>query len=134
MTPLLALHGFTGSPQSWDFLSATHPSAIVPALLGHDGSDAQHGVLDFEGEIERLLSFAPARQGVHVIGYSLGARLALGLTLLHPERVQRLTLVSGQPGLGSQVLRRARREQERVADMANVANGSVYEMAACTRS
>jgi 2-succinyl-6-hydroxy-2,4-cyclohexadiene-1-carboxylate synthase len=42
------------------------------------------------------------------IGYSMGARLALHIALLHPENVRRLILVSGSPGLRSPDDRSAR--------------------------
>lgn len=110
MTVLLALHGFTGSPQSWDFL-ADRPALpkIVPALVGHVGALGDDRVVDFESEVERLATFIPEFETAHLVGYSLGARLALGLALRHPERVSRLTLVSGHPGLSSAAEREARR-------------------------
>jgi 2-succinyl-6-hydroxy-2,4-cyclohexadiene-1-carboxylate synthase len=42
------------------------------------------------------------------IGYSMGARLALHIGLLHPSNVRRLVLVSGSPGLRSPDDRSAR--------------------------
>jgi 2-succinyl-6-hydroxy-2,4-cyclohexadiene-1-carboxylate synthase len=110
MTSLLALHGFTGSPKSWNFLS--HRQAlpmIVPALLGHAGSEADGRVVDFEAEVDRLAALIPVSHTAHVVGYSLGARLALGMALRHPERVSTLTLLSGHPGLTSASERTARR-------------------------
>jgi len=110
VTALLALHGFTGSPQSWDFLSA--PSSerrFVPALIGHLGSDAGAEVVAFEDEVDRLAKLSSAADALHVVGYSLGARLALALAVRHPARVSRLTLISGHPGLGSDSERVARR-------------------------
>lgn len=104
MTPLLALHGFTGSPHSWDFLGDLPRNA--PALLGHvdDTSSSEH----FVDEVDRLLDFAPS-EPCHVVGYSLGARLALSLAVRHPQRVARLTLISGSAGLTTEAERAARR-------------------------
>jgi 2-succinyl-6-hydroxy-2,4-cyclohexadiene-1-carboxylate synthase len=110
MTSLLALHGFTGSPKSWDFLG--HRQAlpmIVPALVGHVGSEAGSRIVDFEGEVDRLAALIPVSHTVHAVGYSLGARLALAMALRHPERVSKLTLLSGHPGLTSASERTARR-------------------------
>jgi 2-succinyl-6-hydroxy-2,4-cyclohexadiene-1-carboxylate synthase len=113
MTALLALHGFTGSPQSWDFLP-TQPSVrrFVPALVGHLGSSAGSEVIDFETEVDRLARLSAEASTLHVVGYSLGARLALGFALRHPGRVSRLTLISAHPGLASE----AERAQRRAAD------------------
>jgi 2-succinyl-6-hydroxy-2,4-cyclohexadiene-1-carboxylate synthase len=110
MNSLLALHGFTGSPKSWDFLS--HRQALpmtVPALVGHVGCEAGGRVVDFESEVDRLAACIADSHTAHVVGYSLGARLALGLALRHPERVSQLTLLSGHPGLSSASERNARR-------------------------
>ncbi|MET0795283.1 MAG: alpha/beta fold hydrolase [Polyangiaceae bacterium] len=109
MTTLLALHGFTGSPDSWRFLAESASHWLAPSLIGHAGADAAPQVSSFQDEVERLAAVASDAQPLHVIGYSLGARLALGIALRYPERVARLTLVSGHPGLGSEAERRARR-------------------------
>ncbi|HKO52717.1 MAG TPA: alpha/beta fold hydrolase [Polyangiaceae bacterium] len=113
MSALLALHGFTGSPSSWDFLaSQPNERRFVPALVGHRGADADGHVLDFEAEVDRLARLSADPSPLQVVGYSLGARLALGLALRHPARVSRLTLISGHPGLASE----AERVERRAAD------------------
>lgn len=113
MSALLALHGFTGSPRSWDFLpEQPKVRRFVPALVGHVGSAAESRVVDFESEVDRLAQLSADAGALHVVGYSLGARLALGLALRHPARVSRLTLISAHPGLGSD----AERAERRAAD------------------
>jgi 2-succinyl-6-hydroxy-2,4-cyclohexadiene-1-carboxylate synthase len=109
VTPLLALHGFTGSPDSWGFLSEGAIAFHAPALVGHARTNDAAQVTSFEDEVDRLARFIPAQESAHVVGYSLGARLALGMALRHPERVLRLTLISGHPGLTNEDERRARR-------------------------
>ncbi len=112
MNPLLCLHGFSGSPKSWDFLEQFQATRIAPALLGHAGSEANTDVMRFEDEVDRLAALTTHSGPVHVIGYSLGARLALGIALRHPSRVSRLTLVSAHPGLASDAERAARRASD----------------------
>jgi len=109
----LLLHGFTGSPQSWDFLPV-QPTIrrYRPALVGHAGSGAGPEVSNFEGEVDRLAMLSREAEALHVVGYSLGARLALGFALRHPARVSRLTLISGHPGLESDAERAERRASD----------------------
>lgn len=106
---LLCLHGFTGSPKSFDFLPP-QLARVTPALVGHSGSTASDAITRFEQEVDRLAALAS--EPMHVVGYSLGARLALGLAVRHPERVTRLTLVSAHPGLATDALRTARRASD----------------------
>ncbi len=113
MTALLLLHGFTGSTGSWDFLPEQPKlRRFTPALVGHSGSGAGSEVSDFAAEVDRLAQLSAEASALHVVGYSLGARLALGFALRHPTRVSRLTLISGHPGLGSD----AERIERRAAD------------------
>jgi 2-succinyl-6-hydroxy-2,4-cyclohexadiene-1-carboxylate synthase len=111
MTPLVLLHGFTGGPASFDAVLAHLPGrqALCPALLGH-GADAV-GVVTFLGEVDRLAALMPT-QPAHLAGYSLGARLALGLALRHPQRVAQLTLIGVNPGLSDDSERAARRRDD----------------------
>jgi 2-succinyl-6-hydroxy-2,4-cyclohexadiene-1-carboxylate synthase len=114
VTTILALHGFTGSPDSWGFLRESALPLAAPALVGHAGSSESVQVTGFEDEVDRLAQLAPADEPLHVVGYSLGARLALGIALRYPERVARLTLISGHPGLSSEGEQRARRAADSI--------------------
>lgn len=109
--PLVLLHGFTGAPASFDAVLALLPGrrALCPALLGHGVSAP--GVESFEGEVERLASLLPP-EPAHVVGYSLGARLALGLALRHPQTVAQLSLIGVNPGLSDETERLARRRAD----------------------
>jgi 2-succinyl-6-hydroxy-2,4-cyclohexadiene-1-carboxylate synthase len=98
------LHGFTGSPGSFDAVtrSLTARPLVVetPALLGHGAPDDED-VGDFRGEVERLARRLATRfpDPVHLVGYSLGGRVAVGLLCRHPELFSSSTLISAQPGL-----------------------------------
>jgi len=114
VTPLALLHGFTGSPASWDDVLAALPAAnaLCPALLGHaPNAEATGSVRTFDDEVTRLAALLPS-EPIHLVGYSLGARLALALAVAHPERILRLTLASGQPGLASATEREVRRQAD----------------------
>jgi 2-succinyl-6-hydroxy-2,4-cyclohexadiene-1-carboxylate synthase len=111
MTPLVLLHGFTGGAASFDAVLARLPGrqALRPALLGHGASAV--GVVTFLGEVDRLAALMPP-EPAHLAGYSLGARLALGLALRHPQRVAQLTLIGVNPGLTDDTERAARRRAD----------------------
>lgn len=51
---------------------------------------------------------AAAMQPGILIGYSMGARMALHVALQHPQMVSQLVLISGTPGLATQAERSAR--------------------------
>lgn len=108
MTELLLLHGFTGTPGSWDAVRAelgSH-SIIAPLLTGHGSPAAALEVQSFDAEVDRLAALV--RERALVAGYSLGARLAFGLLRRHPERFGGAVLISGSPGLASAAEREAR--------------------------
>jgi 2-succinyl-6-hydroxy-2,4-cyclohexadiene-1-carboxylate synthase len=99
----LLLHGFTGSERSWAGvvpLEAGSP-VLSPALSGHDGRPGAPGVHTFEEEVDRIAAMVRATgdQPVHVAGYSLGARVALGLLVRHRELFESAVLIGGHPGL-----------------------------------
>jgi 2-succinyl-6-hydroxy-2,4-cyclohexadiene-1-carboxylate synthase len=58
--------------------------------------------------LERLLDPAP----VLLAGYSMGARIALALALRRPERIARLVLESGTPGIEDESERAQRRRDD----------------------
>lgn len=98
MTRLL-LHGFTGSPRA--FAGA---NAAAPLLPGHGDAPLATG---WDRAVDDLAAQVP--RGCALGGYSMGARLALAVALRVPERLDRLLLVSGAPGLDDARERAARR-------------------------
>jgi 2-succinyl-6-hydroxy-2,4-cyclohexadiene-1-carboxylate synthase len=111
VAPLFLLHGFTGSPASWDAVLALLPErpALRPALLGHGAPPPE--ARTFSDEVSRLAALLPD-EPVHLAGYSLGARLALSLALARPERLGRLTLMGVHPGLPTNKEKNDRRESD----------------------
>jgi len=114
---LLLLHGFTGSGASW---AAHLPElerrfeVMAVDLPGHAGNRDAASVEATADELARRLH-RPRR--VHVLGYSLGARVALRLAVAHPEAVDRLVLESPSAGIADPVEREARRRaDEQLAD------------------
>ncbi len=117
---LLFLHGFMGC--GGDFAATI--DALLPEfccltvdLPGH----GQTQVLDSVGygmevlapallNLLRQLNFAPC----HLVGYSMGGRLALNLSCLFPQQFLSVLLVSASPGLEDESERTLRRHQDAV--------------------
>jgi 2-succinyl-6-hydroxy-2,4-cyclohexadiene-1-carboxylate synthase len=126
---VLLLHGFSGSPQSWEKVTeqlAPDVEASAPCLAGHTGHELIRGAWQqfppptlpwaesFEYEVDRLAQWT-THYGVApcaLVGYSLGARLALGLLKRHPQLFGKALLIGVHPGLQSDAERRDRLETE----------------------
>jgi 2-succinyl-6-hydroxy-2,4-cyclohexadiene-1-carboxylate synthase len=107
------LHGFTGSPASFDGVVEALPATVRvlrPTLLGHGPSGSGAG--SFEGEVDRLaaqVGESGLRRPV-LCGYSLGGRLALALLARHPSLFARAVIVAGHSGLTDPTERASRIE------------------------
>src|SRR5690606_5293673 len=117
--PLLLLHGFTGSGDTWAPLLpalAAQYRTVAPDLLGHGETDAptDPGRYRMERCVEDLLGLLDALgiRRSHVLGYSMGGRVALHLALAAPERVRSLVLVGASPGIADAAERAARIKQD----------------------
>ncbi len=115
--PLLLLHGFAGTPAAWAGVIEHLPSEsliAMPVLPGHDRR-ADDVPVDFQGLLARLdavlvqLHPGPWRLG----GYSMGARVALGLLVQRPDRFFSAALIAVNPGLVREEERSARAVWER---------------------
>jgi 2-succinyl-6-hydroxy-2,4-cyclohexadiene-1-carboxylate synthase len=112
--PVVLLHGFTGSGETWGPLAATlHGYATIAVdLAGHGRSDApadpaRYALTRFADDLHRLLDTLGVERAA-LLGYSMGARAALQFALAHPERLSALLLESASPGLASPEERAAR--------------------------
>lgn len=108
-TPLVLLHGFTGSSASWQphiSVFADHFRVIAIDLLGHGRSDSPADPVRYSMEnsakdliaIFEQLKLPPVR----LLGYSMGGRLALYLAVHYPMVIESLILESASPGLEMQ--------------------------------
>ncbi len=115
--PLLLLHGFTGAPAAWAAVieHLGQETLVAVALLPGHGGRADDVPPDFDAVVARLdralgqLHPGPWRFG----GYSMGARVGLGLLLHAPRRFHIATLVGVNPGLRSELERQERAVWER---------------------
>lgn len=119
-TAVLMIHGFNVQGHTWDPIAnelAEDYRVIVPDLRGHGRSSwAVDGyfVSNFVADLIGLLDDLGIRQ-CHVVGHSLGARIALGLAGSHPERVRRLVLSDNGPETPSDAAQRAKATGDRRA-------------------
>jgi 2-succinyl-6-hydroxy-2,4-cyclohexadiene-1-carboxylate synthase len=112
--PLVLLHGFTGRGTSWGSHAAAWARrfrVVSVDLPGHGRSEAAdparmtvERTADDLAVILRELSATPSG----VLGYSLGARIALRLAVAHPGAVDRLVLESPSAGIADPADRAAR--------------------------
>ena len=111
---LVLVHGFTQTGRSWGPIAtdlATDHTVVLLDAPGHGGSAAvEAGLADGAALLAAAAGPAPATW----IGYSMGARWALHVALLHPERVRGLVLVGGTPGIEDDAERAARRDRDRL--------------------
>ena len=98
------LHGFLGAPEVWDGIA--DDGAVRVALPGHGGAPLQRAWDDNIETIARALGPVDV-----VVGYSLGARVALGLVA--SGNVPRAILISVSPGIDHSE-KHARRAQDTV--------------------
>jgi 2-succinyl-6-hydroxy-2,4-cyclohexadiene-1-carboxylate synthase len=113
--PLILLHGFTGSSAGWapvmESLSGHHRVLAID-LPGHGRTDAPYESERYQmgnvaADIEKLLSTLCIGRA-HLLGYSMGGRLALFLALRYPGLWQTLVLESASPGLADAAARHER--------------------------
>lgn len=98
------LHGFLGSPADWTPITATLAGrlrCVAPALVDHPT------LASLETTLRRTVP-GPAA----LIGYSMGARLALQLLMRDPERYRAGVLACGSPGLAAAGERAERRRAD----------------------
>src|SRR3979409_755871 len=104
MATLTLLHGFSQSGASWDELASLLPAGldvIAPDLRGHGAKHPSagepHTLSAATEDVLRGWDELGLRRS-HLVGYSLGGRLALHLAANHPERVETLAVISAHAG------------------------------------
>ena len=98
---IVLLHGVGGNHTVWNAVIpdlAREHRVLAPDLRGHGRSpspaDSHYTFRELEGDLIRLLDTKKAG-GVHLVGLSGGALLALSTALDLPERSRSLVMVSG---------------------------------------
>jgi pimeloyl-ACP methyl ester carboxylesterase len=100
--PVIVIHGFGGSMWQWEHQQVPLSSAfrlLTPDLIG-SGLSAKP---DIEYRPDEMLDYFVAFmdalniQRAALVGNSMGAGLAIGMALEHPDRVSKLVLIDGFP-------------------------------------
>jgi 2-succinyl-6-hydroxy-2,4-cyclohexadiene-1-carboxylate synthase len=110
--PLVALHGFTQTGAMFGELAGLLDCEVrAPDLPGHGRSSEVTAA--FDGAVAGVVEVLEAiDRPAPLLGYSQGARIAMGVAIERPDLISRLVLVSASPGLASD----SGREQRRLAD------------------
>ena len=114
---VLFLHGFMGNCH--DFLAVidrlSEFCCLVVDLPGHGNTEVKHDrnyqMPNTAGALIKLLQELNIQQ-CFLVGYSMGGRLALYLTVYFPQYFQGVILESASPGLKTQIERDRRIEQD----------------------
>ncbi len=120
-SPVTLLHGFTQSGKSWQEVISLMPAGwkwVVPDLRGHGATSVRPGApYTMEACTEDLVrlwdSLGIAR--THLVGYSMGGRLALHVAAARPERILSLLTIGAHAGLDEEAREGRRRGDEALA-------------------
>ncbi|MEA2628480.1 MAG: 2-succinyl-6-hydroxy-2,4-cyclohexadiene-carboxylate synthase [Chloroflexota bacterium] len=120
-TPVTLLHGFTQSGRSWHEIVSKMPPGwqwILPDLRGHGSTHvkpgAPHTMEACTADLEMLWDHLGIT-GSHLVGYSMGGRLALHVAASTPSRVLSLFTVGAHAGLDEDAREGRRRGDEAMA-------------------
>jgi 2-succinyl-6-hydroxy-2,4-cyclohexadiene-1-carboxylate synthase len=121
---IVAFHGFTGSVRTWEKVAlelGKDVRFIAIDLLGHGqtSSPADVNLYSMESQVELLHDCLQqiVAEPVHLLGYSMGGRVALSYAVKHPTHIKSLLLESASPGLEAENARAERRTND--AKLAN---------------
>lgn len=133
---LVCLHGFLGSSQDWKYISEAilvetenRFRIVAVDLPGHGGSTGMtERAYTFSGVSELLLKIIDqSGRPVHLLGYSMGGRLAAAFASVSPRKITSLILVSSGIGLREDDERASRtKDDELLARRLETANFSDF--------
>ena len=100
-TPLIILHGFFASSRNWRKIAERLSDSFhvyVPDLRNH-GLSPHHPVMDYPSMTADVLRFMDTHQltSTHMLGHSMGGKVAMWLALNRPERLDKLIVVDIAP-------------------------------------
>ena len=120
--PVTLLHGFTQSGRSWRELVGKMPAGyrwIVPDLRGHGETQIWKGALcSMDACTDDLVKLWDELQveRSHLVGYSMGGRLALHIAARRPDRVLSVFTIGAHAGLEEDAREGRRQGDEALAE------------------
>lgn len=131
--PVTFLHGFTQSSRSWREVIGLLPPGrrwLAPDIRGHGATKLRPGsphTMDAcLGDLEGIWAAAGIER-THLVGYSMGGRLALHVAAQRPGRLLSLTTIGAHAGLAPDLRPSRRSGDEQLA--ARIEQRGVYEFA-----
>lgn len=117
--PVLLLHGFAGSARAMQPLAsalAREFRVIAPDLIGHGRSDAPREAAAYGWDavthgLTRLLDALDVQEA-HLLGFSLGGRIALQVAARHSGRVRAVAAIGSRCAWRDDAERAARRARD----------------------
>lgn len=96
----ILLHGFWGQPRDWNTVLQRLPlgeTVLTPDLYDVVGLAPVHTLEKWTENFWRWVDEHCGQEPLQLVGYSMGARLAVTAVMKHPERVKRALFLSGNP-------------------------------------
>lgn len=117
--PVMMLHGFTGSLHTWLRFVTCYKDTyrfIIPSIIGHGKTDApldcnQYKIESVIANFVKILDQLKIEK-VHLVGYSMGGRLAIAFALKYPNRLKSLILESASAGISTKKEKLKRQEND----------------------
>lgn len=114
---IVCLHGFTGTRQTFQLLQDPIYNFLFIDLLGHGESSIfvhpwRYQLSEIVKDLNQLIQELGINQW-YVLGYSMGARVALAWAIEHPSKLLGVILEAGTPGIVDEQERKQRKESDR---------------------
>jgi 2-succinyl-6-hydroxy-2,4-cyclohexadiene-1-carboxylate synthase len=119
--PVTLLHGFTQSSRSWQEVISSMPTGwrwVVPDLRGHGETQVSPGAaftMDACTADLEMLWDGLGIEHTHLVGYSMGGRLALHVAAQRQNRLRSILTISAHAGLDEDAREGRRRDDEALA-------------------
>jgi pimeloyl-ACP methyl ester carboxylesterase len=99
--PLLIIHGLLGSLDNWHTLSKTFGASfrVLAVDMRNHGRSPHSDSLTYETMAEDVLELMDTQhiRSSHILGHSMGGKVAMTLALAYPTRISRLIVVDIAP-------------------------------------